>query len=224
MESKFQTSFIPKKTITPISGAGGPIRRTSIFSLIAAIIFIASLVLGLAVFGYQYYLTKHNEELKTELKAELAKFEPALVADLTRLDDRIESTKTILDNHIAFSTFFTFLGNTTLKNSIRFTNFRYETRPGSNEITVRMDGLAQSFSAVALQQAEFNKPENQLFARNPIFTGLTLDEKGFVKFSFSTVVDKEAVLYKDTVLGTNIPSVPVTVSSTTPSAASTTSQ
>jgi hypothetical protein len=195
MEGKFQTSFIPKAGLTP-NGVGRPVHTTNFFTLIATVVFITSIALGLAVFGYKYYLDKNNTKLKSGLQTELAKFEPSLVAELSRLDNRIESTKDLLNNHIALSSFFSFLSEKTLK-TVRFTNFRYAIDTASNKITVTMDGQAQSFSAVALQADQFSDTENQHVIQEPLFSGLTLDEKGNIKFTFTGKVNPSELLYRN---------------------------
>ena len=161
--------------------------------LIAVVIFFATLLIAGLVFGYEYYLKTQIENLQAELQTELSKFEPSLVAELTRLDNRIESGKALLVQHVALSSFFEFLSRSTLKN-VRFTSFNYSIQ--DNTIKVTMNGLSKSFASVALQSLEFLKPDYQKYLANQNFTSLNLDEKGNVIFTFTTDINPDVVAYE----------------------------
>ncbi len=219
MEGKFQTTFIPKKGPTP-NVVGRPVYSTNYLAVIANVIFTASIFIALGMFGYKYYITNQNKVTHTKLDAALTKFEKPLVDELTRLDDRIESSKTLLNNHLALSAFFSFLSQSTIK-TVQFINFKYKIDPTTKQITVMMDGQAQSFAAVALQSDEFMKPENQRYLSSPVFSGLTLNDRGYVKFTFSGVLNQDVLLYKTTIKGGTV-SLPVVATTTKASTTSTT--
>ncbi|MES2436573.1 MAG: hypothetical protein V4519_01040 [Patescibacteria group bacterium] len=194
MEGKFETSFIPKKNLAPVTPGAAPRRTTNLFSVISIVIVITVLIIAGALFGYTKYTESNTEKLKLELKKELAKFEPALVSELSRMDVRLESAKELLNKHFAISVFFNFLETSTLKN-VRFSSFKYEIKSG--KVVVSMAGEAQNFSSVALQAAEFAKPANNKVLKSPQFTNLNLDKSGNVMFDFTGTVESKEILYRE---------------------------
>ncbi|MBX4197812.1 hypothetical protein KW782_00560 [Candidatus Parcubacteria bacterium] len=195
MEGKFQTSFIPKK-----SGGGQPsyvtpVRTINFFTLTIIIIFATVVLLSAGVYGYKWMLNRNNEEIKDELSAALDALRKENIAELGRLDSRIETGKTLLGEHVALSEFFTFLSKSTLQN-VRFTNFRYSLT-GDQKITVSMNGMARNFSSLALQIDEFSATTSQKYIKGPVFSSYSLDKAGNVSFVFTAVVNPESILYKE---------------------------
>ncbi len=213
MDPQFQTTFIPKKNL--VQSTGKPPHTTNFFTLMATIIMLTVIVVAGGMWGWKLYLKNHNTKLKTELDTNLKQFEPALISELSRLDTRIEASKTLLNQHVALSSFFDFLSDVTLP-SVRFSSFKYAiTGP---KITVTMTGQAQSFGAVALQASEFLKPSNSAVVKNPLFSDLNLDTAGNVQFSFTGTLDPSKISYKaflNSQAVTNIPTMEASVSTST---------
>lgn len=211
MEANQQTSFIPKK---PLVNGGGNVHTTNFFSIIATVIFVTVLVLSGIVFAYQYYLNSSIVKTKADLQTELNNFNPTLIAQLSRLDNRIDSAKSLLAQHVAISGFFSFLSNETLQN-VRFTNFTYAANvPG--QATLSMTGQATSFAAVALESSQLNSAQNLQYFQNPSFSNLNLDNQGNVTFSLSGTINTNAFLYTSEIqagLAGASSTIPVTASS-----------
>jgi hypothetical protein len=192
MENNVQPSFIPKK---PISQIGAKPKRThaSLFSIIATVIFVTVVVVAVGMFGYKTYednlLTKKQADLKTALET----FQPSLVADLSRLDARLNAANDLINQHLSVASFFTALGNVTLK-TVRFTNFAFSSVPGVKP-TVTMTGQAQSFTAVALQALEFLKPENTKYINSVVISNPNLNVDGSVGFALSAVIEPNFLTY-----------------------------
>ncbi|MBA3550906.1 hypothetical protein H0W32_01715 [Patescibacteria group bacterium] len=208
MDPKFQTTFIPKKPLIQTTNNRSP-RTINFFTLISLIVFITTAILAAGVWGYQKYLTKNIITLETTLNTELEKFEPALVADLGRLDTRLKSAKSLLNQHIALSSLFDFLSKVTLP-SVRFSSFRYAIN--GQKITLNMTGQARSFSAVALQASELQQEKNLNYIQNPLFSNLNLDEAGNVKFDFTGTVDSNKILYRNYINNVEVPATIVATS------------
>jgi hypothetical protein len=191
--NKFQTTFIPKKTVGP--NAVKPPHTTNFFSLIVIILFSTVILLTLVVYGYQYQLKKNNEALKTKLDATIAAINATDINDLSRLDARIESSKALIAQHTALTSFLQFLSASTLK-SVRFTNFHFSN--ANQKLTVTMDGEAQSYAALALQTDEFSLPESRKYLKEAVVSNFLLDPSGNITFNFSGVLNQNVLLYKDT--------------------------
>lgn len=219
MESNFQTSFIPKKPIT--DGATRPVHTTSLFSILSTVLFITVLLIAGGFFGYQYYLNSSIEKTKANLQTELSRFEPSLVAQLTHLDTQIESSKTLLNNHLALSGFFDFLGAHTLR-TVRFTSFSYASTPTG--LAVVMTGQGQTYAAIASQAQEFSKSENQQYITNTSFSGLNPDKSGNINFTFSGTIVPNAFNYKKSLTAADLSApviIPVATSTATTTASTT---
>ena len=191
MEPKFRTSFIPKKTILAAAGAKKPQASPfGIVSLIALIIVLGAVALSVGVFLYQQVLISSINTKKQTLERARAAFEPELIEELVRLDNRIESAETILNEHIAPTSLFVILEDLTLK-SVRFESFDF-VRISKGKISISMKGVAKNFSGIALQADIFGK--NRMI-KEPIFSDLNINQEGNAIFNFSAFVDPALISY-----------------------------
>ncbi|MCF7865398.1 MAG: hypothetical protein K9M11_02740 [Candidatus Pacebacteria bacterium] len=190
METKFQTSFIPKQPVT--SEAPHRASATSLFFLFAFIIFMASLASAGGVFIYGEVIKKNINDGKEQLTLNKNAFDPNTISQITRLNDRINAADYLLKRHKSVSTLFLVLSNSTLKN-VRFSDFNYSGI--DDKITLGMKGQATSYETVALQAKEFTNPNLKNVFRSPLFGDLTLDTQGNVSFTFTTNVDPVLVDY-----------------------------
>lgn len=195
MDTKFQTSFIPKKPLVPSIGIGKSGRHVSFFSIIIIFVFLVSLLGATAVFVYEKYLTTRIANMQQSLAQAEASLDPALISEWVRLDKRIESSKEILNVHVALSSFFDILQDMTLKN-VQFKNFGYIIN-SSQKINIAMDGVADSFATVALQSDEFAKKAKSIGSQ--LFSNIDLDRSGNVNFRFTATLDPALILYKNTI-------------------------
>ncbi len=190
METKFQTSFIPKQPVTDTElhrGSGA-----SLLFLFSFILFMVSLASAGGVFIYGTILDKNIKEGDKQLTLNKNAFDPTTIKELTRLNDRINSANTLLKQHKGVSSLFQVLSQTTLKN-VRFTDFTYTA--AEDKINLTMKGQALNYETIALQAKAFTDSSLRNVFRSPIFSDLTLDSQGNVSFSFSTGIDPFLVDY-----------------------------
>lgn len=200
MEPRFNTSFIPKQTLsqaapasTPrVSHAAGP---RSWGMLLTFVVFIIAVLISGGLLAYRWYLSNDIENMLQTLDNERQAFQPALIKELVRLDTRINSAQAILAGHLAPSRLMELLEDTTLS-SVRFTDFTYASI-SANQIAVELSGTARSFESVALQSDVFGGNEH---FRSPVFSGIDLDESGSVVFKVSMNVSPDLLRYADTVV------------------------
>ena len=190
METKFQTSFIPKQPVT--AEAPRHTSVTSLFFLFGFIIFMASIAAAGGVFIYGQVIHKNIQQGTAQLTINRNAFDPNTISQITRLNDRINSADYLLKKHKSVSTLFLVLSNATLKN-VRFTDFNYVGI--DDKISLTMKGQATSYETVALQAKEFTNPNLKNVFRSPLFGDLTLDTQGNVSFSFTTNIDPFLVDY-----------------------------
>jgi hypothetical protein len=193
METNFQSTFIPRGPMAPVSAATlqKNSKKSGLLGFLAFIIFALSLLITVGVYGYEKYQVSHIAKMGKELEAARQSLEADALNQVMRLNSRIESTQKIVDSHTAMSPLFDFLEANTVK-SLRFTDFGY--KQDSEGIKLNLKGQARGYSALALQAELFNKSK---YIRNPVFTDLRLDEKGNVNFSFNADLDKSIISYKN---------------------------
>lgn len=198
METKFQTSFIPKKPVA-MSGqsqSGG----MSLLLLVSMIVFLVSL--GLA--GY-IYLEKNLliKNISTDV-SNIEQNKSGLTSDavtiesLVQLNSRINVSKDLLSRHVAVSPIFNFLQQTTLKN-VRFKNFTFSAADkdasGVNKVSVQMSGNAADWETVASQADEFGKSGWRNIISEPKISNLTLNADGSISFLFVAYVSPSFLVY-----------------------------
>ena len=192
MEKEFQTSFIPKK---PLAEERAPERNrpTGIVFLLSLLVFVASAVFGGGVYLYRSYLEKRIVSMEESLRLAEGEFERGVIDELELLERRLNAAGEILSAHVSISPVFRVLEDVTLP-TVRFTSFSYgkdETNP--NLFLVDLKGEATSYTQIALQSDLLGKNKN---LKNPIFSDLTLGDKGTVSFNLSFSLDPSFVLYE----------------------------
>src|SRR5437660_1188893 len=104
MESGIQSSFIPHDAgevkLTP-PRLGGSSGFSELILLLCIVLVVASGALAGAVFIYKQYLQTATNSKKDQLQRAKEAFDPTLIQQLTRLDDRMHSGSSILAQHVA---------------------------------------------------------------------------------------------------------------------------
>jgi hypothetical protein len=186
MDPQPPTSFIPKKPLVGEARSGGG----GLLTLLAVLIFVASLVAAGGAFAYGKYLDKALADKDTSLKKAEGAFDTASIIDLSRLDIRLGQARDLLASHVAPSGVFTFLSATTLER-VQFTSLTLDIgTDGSAKIL--LNGVADSFSSLALQSDQFSSAK---VLRDVVFSGISTDAAGRVTFSLSASVDPSILSY-----------------------------
>lgn len=192
MPPKFESTFIPKGPTASTSVMPGAKRKPSrsLLGFVATLIFTLSVLAALGAFGYKWYLGYSIEKMKLEFESGKAALDPETVGEITRLNNRILATESLLNRHTVLSPLFRYLEASTIRN-VRFTDFRYES---TNEgIKIVLKGEARGYTALALQAEEFKKVDN---FQSLSFSDLRLDENGNVTFSLESVVNPVLLSYR----------------------------
>ncbi|KKT44864.1 MAG: hypothetical protein UW34_C0007G0008 [Parcubacteria group bacterium GW2011_GWA2_44_15] len=195
MDTKFQTSFIPKQALTKGVSHTRP-ESISVFLLISIIVFILSLSALGGLYAYKKVLVNRINEMNNRLVQAKNSFEPDFIEKLSRLNKRIESANIIVASHTALTPIFSLLENITLA-TVKFDTFTYEFKDNGAS-SLFMTGQAKNFSSVALQSDIFGYEK---YIKNPVFSDLNPDQSGNIVFKFSSTVDPALISYK------NIPSL-----------------
>ncbi|MEK7646101.1 MAG: hypothetical protein AAB381_00190 [Patescibacteria group bacterium] len=210
METKFQTSFIPKKPVAPTGMAGNvPIikrPRSSIVMVIATIIFIGSLAAAGGAYSWKYLLVSNQESYKADLEKREANFDLPLITEMKHVNVQINTARQLLNSHLAVSQVFDSVARLTAER-VRFLNMELSSgAPGSNssEVKINMSGSGLDLFTVAFQAkvlSELEKYGLRDVVKNPILTDPTENEKSDVSFRFSASIDPQTLLYSKTIGG-----------------------
>ena len=211
METKFQTSFIPKKPIVSVGSAGtnfAPQRKThsniSIFFNIGILLFIVSIGMTIGVFAWKSVTLSSQENLKKQLAQRQSQFQPDLIEELKRTNVKIDIAKKLMSNHLALSNVFAFISHLTAER-IRFSSLELSAPGGqSNDIRITMKGVGADLSAVAFQSdvlGQLDKYGLRRIVKNPTLANPALDTTGMVSFDFSAAIDPATVQYANTITG-----------------------
>src|SRR3989338_252376 len=190
MEPAIKSSFIPHDTAQP-SGkrAAQSGSFLDLLVLIAIVLFVASMALGVGVFLYEQYLEASSTNKLAAIDRAKAAFDPELITDLTRLDDRMHNADLLLGRHIAPSVLFRLLEQLTLT-TVSFRSLGFESADPQN-VSIKMDGIARSVNSVALQADLFG--DNGI-VMNPIFSNIDRQQDG-VRFNLTALVNPAALRY-----------------------------
>lgn len=196
VETNAPSSFIPQDTGVPYASrrreSGG---LNELLLLCAIVLLIASIALGAGVFVYQQYLTQESVSKLAQIERAKESFDPALIHELTRLDDRMKASERILSAHLAPTAFFAALQQATLK-TVSFSTLNFEV-PDPGHVSIRMAGLAQSVNSIALQADIFSKSG---IITGPIFSNIARDKDG-VHFDLAASVNSAFLNYTSLVSG-----------------------
>jgi hypothetical protein len=190
METKFQTSFIPKSNLEQGVNSNSGHGPMSFFTFIASIIFFISVLVAGGVFGYNKYLENLVVSSKDSLDKNIKSFEPQTIEEYVRLNSRIDSAKKLLDKHIAMSYILDFLEEKTIQ-SVGFSDLKYDV-DSNGEGSLTMNGQAKSYNAIAYQAELFGRERS---LKSPLFSNLDVDAFGNVVFNFTTKIDPVFIAY-----------------------------
>ena len=192
MEPKFQTSFIPKKPIVTAPGSAfSPIHSTNIFSTIATILFILTLIASLGLFLYKNILLGKISEGEKNLSEARSAFQPEKMQELIYANSRIIAVNTLLQNHLMPSRLLSLLETLTLKKT-RFTRLEYGVHKGA--YTLSIDGDVLSYNALSEQLDVFTSSD---FLKEVTLSSFNLGENGIVKAVLSSHFSPSLVSYKE---------------------------
>lgn len=215
MEPQTPASFIPKKSLD-----GGMRTRTSgavggLLFLIGLFLFVVSVTAAGAVFAYKGYLKTSISDKSASLQKAKEAFDLAAIEDLSRLDLRIKQAQVLLQRHIAPSAIFSFLSLQTLQN-VQFVSFNYALQDDGSA-AVDLEGVAASFSTVALQSDQFAASKA---LKDIVFSNIKVETDGKITFSVKATMDPSLISYARNL--SVAPVVPIQPAATTTPATATT--
>jgi len=197
-ETKFTTSFIPKKPVQAVS-AGGRIKKnrgSGIFTLIAFVIFITVIVIAVGTYLYKIKLEADVIKQGETLQVASESLDQQFISEAVRLNDRIDGVQDLLDNHLSPSQIFYLLEDWTIQ-TLRFNSLNFSFN-SDGDLSLGGSGVASGFESIIQQSDKYGESN---YLRNIIFSGLQNNSDGLVSFSFQGNVNPELIIYRNTLSG-----------------------
>jgi len=205
MDTKFQTSFIPKKPILMDQKITHHSGGTSIFMFISIIIFILSVAGAVFSVIWKDVLIKQQKVHIDMINGVEERFDLATIEKLKKANIKIDLGNKLLKQHLAVSEIFDIINRLT-SDGIRFNSFEFT--GGFNDkdgVKISMGGYGNSFSAIAWQSKVFGESEKfgkNKVLKNPILSNLQLNSlDGSVGFTFTATINPDDVLYEKILVG-----------------------
>ena len=222
MENKFQTSFIPRKPMTPVGGAAGgagpiaPKRHIagSLFVSLSTVAFVISVATAAGAFVWNTVLLTQQDSYKVELQKRENLFKPNTIQDLKNASIKLNTAKKLISDHLAVSQIFNIISLLTTE-KVRFTSLDLVTGL-SDGININLKGSGFNFSTVAWQSDVLNKLQEyglHNIVKNPVLSDPTPDQNGTVTFNLSAAIDPKNILYDNTASAPTSASSPTSGSS-----------
>ncbi len=181
------TSFVPRQPMSQQLRRSRPAQ--GVFYYVALFIMGVAVVGAAGTFGYEKYLVTVRTAKDLTLKESEKNVDKEAVADFIRLRNRMQVGNNVLDRHVMTSQFFDVLEGLTLQN-VRFQSIQL-TVADDRTAKIEMHGMARSFNALASQSAGF---ANETSIKRAIFSGITADKNGIVKFSLQADLTPSLVI------------------------------
>ena len=189
MEINPQTSFIPKKPLTENN-----VRHSglSFFSLIAFILFLASVAFAGGVVVYKAAIENDIKIQKQNLEKSRESFDTSFIGTIVRFNTRIETAKLLLKKHVAITPIFQLIQQNTVS-SVTFRDFSFKPSQDGT-LTIQMSGYARDYDSIAQQSDEFGRSR---YFKDVLFSDLNPDNNGNIKFIFKAKVDPSLVSFEN---------------------------
>lgn len=192
MEPKFQSSFIPKKPVVDSPKMAGPVEKNvNIFSAIATILFLLTLICSAGVFGYLKYVERNISTADKQLVEVRSAFQESRIQDLIDASIKLNVVKNLLEQHYVTSRILVMLQDLTLKN-VRFDSMSYSNTNGKPTVTFQSEAIG--YNAVANQKEVF---EGSKKLDDVQFSDFKLTPEGSVSTKMVASVSASLISYKD---------------------------
>lgn len=199
-ETKFTTSFIPKKSVQTV-GTGGKIKKSkgsNIFTLISFVVFLVVIVMAVGTFLYKLKLENDIDNQIAQLAQASESLDQQFIFEASRLDTRLKTVQKLLNDHLSPSQIFVILEEYTI-NNLRFNSLSFSFN-GEGNLALSGSGSGVGYESIIQQSDAYGRSE---LLRDVIFSNLQNNEQNIVSFSFQSVVDPRLINYRETLSKTS---------------------
>lgn len=177
-----------------------PLRRgTSVYMVLAVVIFLGSLGAAGGAYFWKQYLISQQQSFKIDLKNRENEFNPDLIQQLKVANVQIDTAKQVLASHIALSQVFGIIQQFTIAN-VRFLTLTMTGPTSQNSgVDISMNGYGTNLAAVAFQSDVLGQLAQyglSKIVKNPMISDPALDPAGKVSFGFKATLDPVSLSYE----------------------------
>lgn len=165
-----------------------------LFQAVAGLIFLLSVLSTGGLFAYRKMVEGQLNNLKTELATLESRMNKEDIDKLVSFDRKINSARELLVNHVAASNFLKLLEANTVA-PLYYTSFKYNA-PANQDISVQLEGKADSYRVVSEQEKIFLKNPNTVSVE---FKDLNSDESRRSSFVLNGVFHRDAVKFQSSI-------------------------
>lgn len=186
MAPNFQSSFIPKE---PITEQVFKTKKAGMLGVLIVSIFIASIVISVALYVYKGIIKGDIQSLQSELAQAEKNIDKKTINEMSQFSKKLSLVKSVVLKHKVLSNFLGTLSSSTVA-SVRFSDFNYSSEEGKLAVTLR--GKAGSYANIAQQEKIFSGDK---YFKSVTFSNLALVEGGLVSFDLAILVDPQISIY-----------------------------
>ncbi len=155
-----------------------------------------AVLLALGVFAYGRILAATQASKDAELAKAEAMIDSATVENFVRLRNRLVSSQTLLNNHVAMSGFFSALEKI-LPATARFSILHLVADSTTGKVKLDASGVAKSFNVLAAVSSAFSADGR---IKDAIFSNIVVNPRdNSVSFTLSATLDPKLVAFTPTV-------------------------
>ena len=207
---------MPTSVVPHVQTSG--LRRTRtdfelVFGFFSYIVLGVIFAVAIGVFFYGRILASDLATKDAALAKAEAAIDPATVESFVQLRDRLNSSRTLLGNHVALSGFFSAL-ETLLPSTVRFTSLHIVVDTAKTT-TVEGTGVSKNFNALSAASNAFADDGR---IKDVIFSKMNINKDSSVSFDFSATLDPKILAFSpsaEPVMPSVIPTATSTTVSTT---------
>lgn len=183
------TSFVPR----PFASDGS---RGSGFKYESALVSISYIILGIvfilaiSVFIYERILLAEKISKDSQLLEAEQAIDLEVVENFLRTQNRLTSSKMLLEKHVAYSVLFESIGNI-IPSTVRFTSLEIN-RDAEGVSRLDGTGVSKNFNALAVTSIALARDGG---IKDAIFSKLKINQDNSVTFSFTAILDPEIVAF-----------------------------
>lgn len=205
METKFQSSFIPRRPIPATPGSLAPqVQRHvgggggSIFFVLGVIVFVLGIASVGGAYAWKAYLESSREEMQVSLAQRKKDLNTDQISVIKSQSSKIALAQQLINNHKSVSKIFSVVSRLTTE-SVRFTSMDLTIpvgTPGAFQLTLA--GYGRNYPAVAFQSDvlnQLNKYGLGATVKNAIVSNPNLNHDGSVSFGFTAQIDPSSFAY-----------------------------
>lgn len=187
MASNFQSSFIPKE---PVTQEVFKKKKAGVFGVLVFSLFIFSMIASGGMYFYKGIIKNEIKDLESQLAEAEKNIDKKTIDEMAQFDQKLDIAKSLVAKHQIISGFMGMLSSSTVS-AIQFTDFNYGNLE-QNKLSVKMQGKATSYAAIALQESIFYQNK---YLKSISFSNLNLAEKGLVSFDLDMTIDQQITAY-----------------------------